>query len=425
LESQADSDYVLNLAKEYSLPLTIEKRDVRSYKMKNRCSLEEAARNIRYRFLAQTAEKQGARRIAVGHTMDDNVETILMNILRGTGLKGLSGLGPCSKMPYSCSQQEKTITYSGDASDGIFVLRPLLNCTREETAKYCKEHGLQIRNDSSNEVMDYQRNRVRIELLPLLQSYNPEIKSSLLQLAAIAKADSEFVEEQALTSFQNACEFEDNDIVIEDKIFTLFSVTLQRALLRISVSKLLGDLKDISFSNIEQLRILAEKQVGKELCLPRNLVAIKEYGQLRLRTGYIEDLPDDSVVGMLKVPGSTFIGEWEIVTSVNNVEGEYNKNVQKETHGFYHATLDFDITGDKLFARYRLPGDKFQPLGMNEKKSIQDFMVDCKVPQKKRNRIPLICNEDQVCWVVGLRIDERVKISKKTHAVINIVAYQK
>jgi len=182
-ESEADAEYVSNLVDSLGIPITIDKRDVAAYKIERNCSIEEAARELRYAFFGRVAKEVGAKRIAIGHTMDDHVETILMHILRGTGINGLCGLAPCSPMAYDrqeMSSSAETTSIAKGQQGNRLVIRPLLNINREETTIYCHEHQLDPRIDSSNLSLSFFRNRLRLQLLPLLRQYNPSLDQALL-----------------------------------------------------------------------------------------------------------------------------------------------------------------------------------------------------------------------------------------------------
>jgi len=176
MESEADAKYVSNLADSLRVPITIDRQDVTAYRTKRNCSIEEAGRELRYAFLGRVAREIGANRIAIGHTRDDHVETILMHILRGTGITGLGGLISCSPMAY-----ERLVMSSPANQSTLLVIRPLLDITREETMSYCREYQLDPHIDSSNHSLSFFRNRLRLQLLPLLRQYNPSIDQALLR----------------------------------------------------------------------------------------------------------------------------------------------------------------------------------------------------------------------------------------------------
>jgi len=216
-ESEADARYVVDLADCLDVPCTMAERDVAAYKAERGCSTEEAARELRYDFLAEVADDVGASRVAIGHTRDDQVETILMHILRGAGTSGLRGLEPCSPIPCR-SYQPSAISHQ------IMAIRPLLDVTREETMHYCREHHLEPRIDSSNLSLSFLRNRLRLELLPLLREYNPNVDQALLRLAEIARDDIAFIEQQALQLWDELARGEDGVIYLNKRKTAVLSL---------------------------------------------------------------------------------------------------------------------------------------------------------------------------------------------------------
>jgi tRNA(Ile)-lysidine synthase len=181
-ESEVDARYVAQLASQLGIPATIEERDVRAYQAKKRNSLEEAAREVRYTYLSEVAESIGADRVAVGHTSDDHIETILMHLIRGTGTQGLRGLQPVNRWR------------SRDKS--LMVIRPLLRVSRQETVDYCRNYQLEPRIDSSNFSLSPLRNKIRRQLLPLLQSYNPQVADALIRTGHIAEDNLAFLNKE-------------------------------------------------------------------------------------------------------------------------------------------------------------------------------------------------------------------------------------
>ncbi|MBN2187474.1 MAG: tRNA lysidine(34) synthetase TilS [Dehalococcoidia bacterium] len=444
-ESQADASYVANLADRLSIAITIDKQDVASYKAQRNCSIEEAARGLRYNFLARVANDIGANRVAIGHTKDDQVETILMHILRGTGTSGLRGLEPYSPMVYG-----KEGTSSQAKRSNLSVIRPLLDTTREETLNYCQEQQLEPRSDSSNLSLIFFRNRLRLELLPLLRGYNPSIDQALLRLAKIARDDSSFIEQQALQLWSEVAKQEENAIHLNKRKARALPIALQRQIVRLAIDKLVGDTQDIEASHIEAVRGLLDKPVGKKTSLPHGLVCWSEYNEIvvvpsRLSPnkgrenrgsphlivphqirGSVEWVSLSPLQGEfpLNIPGNTVLPGWRVISSIMQernlpVIASTAKQSQQKGRDFV-AELDLHKTGTELLVRQRQPGDRFQPLGMNMPKKLQDFMVDAKIHLSWRKHIPIVCSPQQIIWVVGWRIDDRVKVTVTTKEVLHL-----
>ena len=433
-ESEADAEYVSNLAGSLGIPITIDRQDVAGYRSERNLSVEEAARELRYAFLARVAGEVGANRVAIGHTRDDQVETILMHILRGTGITGLCGLAPCSPMAYDrqgMSWPASPLSLRAPTCRGnLLVIRPLLDITREETTSYCQEHQLAPRIDSSNLSLSFFRNRLRLQLLPLLRQYNPSVDQALLRLADIAKEDNAFIEQQASELWGEVTRQENNAIYLDKKQIVSLPIALQRHLLRAAVTKLAGDTRDIEASHIEAARSLLNKPVGKRISLPHGFICQGGYNELVItRLPAVIASPDLSGQSQLppcpfpplpgefplKVPGKTVFPGWKVIASIvgERVDSLSLRGVLSTSEGTCQINLvaDFDLhkTGTELSVRQRRPGDKFQPLGMSMPKKLYEFMVDAKIPRSWRGHIPIVCSPHQIIWVVGWRIDDRVK----------------
>ena len=404
-ESAADAAYVAELARKLKIPATIESRNVKAYRKQHRISLEEAAREVRYTFLAEVAAKIGAERVAVGHTAADHVETILMHLIRGSGTRGLKGLQPVN------------VWKSGDTS--LNIIRPLLELTREDTEAYCRRHRLHPRTDSSNLSPKLFRNRIRHELIPLLQSYNPQVAEALQRTARIAADDLGFIDTE-VTRQQNAVTRRESDAVIMDRQkFLALSPALQRYLLRSAIESILSNLKDIEAKHIEDLIAALEKPAGRVIGLPDGLNFTIEHDRYILAPDTASTCPFPPLENeyALQVPGRTSIPGGDILASVITSDEAINQYRQADD---FTAYCDFDKTGSVFTVRHRLEGDRFQPLGLKSPKKLNMFMIDARIPRAWRERIPIVTAPGQIIWLAGWRIDERVKVTDKTRQVLRL-----
>jgi tRNA(Ile)-lysidine synthase len=400
-ESVGDAQYVLDLCHKLGVPVTIEQRDVRAYQEQHRLTLEEAAREVRYGFFADAADSIGAGCVAVGHTRDDHVETVLLHIIRGTGTRGLRGLQPVSRLHL--------------AGINLTVIRPLLIVSREETAAYCRRHRLHPRLDTSNLSPEFLRNRMRLELLPLLESYNPRIVEALARTARITADDIDVLDKVAQRHWRRTVQKEGNAIVFNRERFRKTAPGLQRVLLRMALEGLLGTLKDIEARHIEGMLSVISKPAGKKVSLPFGLTFVVEYDRFRLERGHDDTAPFPLLDREypLAVPGVTAIPGWRI-------QAEVLSGVQKADADNLTALFDFRCVAGGIAVRPRRPGDRFQPLGMNEEKKVGRFMMDAHIPQAWRSRIPIVCDAEKVLWVVGYRIDGRAKVTDGTKRVLRL-----
>ncbi len=430
LESEADAEYVAELSRQLGIPATIERRDVKGYQKQKRLSLEEAAREVRYRFLVEVAESIGTERVAVGHTRDDHIETILMHLIRGTGTRGLRGLQAVTPWP--------------PAGKSLTIIRPLLEISHQETEDYCRRHRLSPRLDASNLSLSPLRNRIRQQLLPLLLSYNPRLAETLLRTGRIASDDIDFLDEQTAQLWDEIARQEGESIILDRESFEPLSPALKRYLLRASVEKLLGSAKDIEMRHIEEMMSLTTKPAGKRLNLPGGLTFSVEYSQYRLTpdSAALSPLPLLGEKFQLKVPGKTKLTGWLIEANIldpslikgksegalapSEITTPLPLNKGKGTKGMglikndFTAHFDLAKSGDKLLVRARRRGDRFQPLGLSQLKKLNEFMIDAKIPRNWRGQIPIVCSPEHIIWVVGWRIDERAKVSDDTKQVLRL-----
>ncbi|MFC1978458.1 tRNA lysidine(34) synthetase TilS [Chloroflexota bacterium] len=401
-ESDADAQYVADLAGKLNLLCTVEKRDISTYG--NTSSVEEKSRDARYTFLAEVSASVGANAVAVAHTADDQVETILMHLVRGTGLVGLRGIREVSVWQPLVDESDVTI------------IRPLLGITRKEVEVYCYANGLMPRIDSSNKSPDYMRNRFRRELIPLLESYNSNLKGAMLRLAAVVADEIALLDEQVSGAWNDIVADENGVLSIDRSAFGKLPVAVKRHMMRRALERLAGSLTDIESVHIESLLEAMQKPVGKKLSLPYNLVLVNGYESCTIGR---KDLPNDAGEVFegeysLNMPGDTIIPGWKVTVSIEN------KVTESEDKCGFIESFDYDVVGSELTVRGKNPGDKFSPLGMDGNKSLKDYMIDVKVPKAQRGIIPIVCSPEHIIWIVGHRIDERAKVSASTERVLSI-----
>jgi tRNA(Ile)-lysidine synthase len=404
-ESAADAKYVVGLAKRLGIPATVESRDVKVYRKQHRLSLEEAAREVRYDFLSAVAKEAGALKVAVGHTGGDHIETLLMHLVRGSGINGLRGLAPATNLKVS--------------GGSLTVIRPLLCLSRQETIAYCRARGLKPRLDASNLSTEPLRNKVRHELVPELKKYNPQISQALMRLSRTAASDLDFIDAEAGRIMNSVLKVSKNSVAIEKESFLALHPAIKRRLLRLAIESLLGSLKDIEAGHIEDIIEALDKPAGKVIGLPFGLCFTIEYNRYVLAPESLSLCPLPALAGEteLKLPGKTFFPGWE-VKAVLISQSEYK--MQPSDANDFSACFDFASIGRKLNVRRRLPGDRFQPLGMARSKKLNIFMIDARVPRKWRPRVPVVCSGDDILWVVGYRINECYKVRPDTDKILRL-----
>lgn len=399
-ESKADSEYVSALAKRLRLSVTIGLGDVKAFQKANKMTLEEAAREVRYSFLADVCEKTGTHYIVTGHTQNDNVETILLHIVRGSGTRGLIGLKPLTP---------RTID-----NRGVNIVRPMLDITRRETVEYCRQQVLEPRLDSSNLEMSPLRNKIRLKLLPLLESYNFNISEALLRLSSSAADELEYLDGQVAELWSKVVARDGDVITLDRKILQNVHPALKRHLLRACLGQLPGGLKDIESRHIEDMLSLMDKPSGCRIDLPYGLVFMAGYDAYWLGKEGELPCPYPQLDGgyPLAIPGNTELPGW-------HVEAKVIHALDNGGNGLV-AYMDADAAGSNLSVRTWKRGDRFHPLGLGAEKKLGEFMIDARIPKLWRRNIPVVSSPSGIVWLVGYRLDERAKVTSNATRVLRL-----
>jgi tRNA(Ile)-lysidine synthase len=400
LESDEDAEYVAGLARALGIPAVIASEDVPDYQAVHGLGVEEAAREVRYRFLAQAARSNGARYVATGHTRDDQIETILMHLVRGSGLGGLGGLIPLSAWPYP--------------GPDLYLIRPLLSLSRAETEDYCREHGLAPCRDASNLSLSPLRNRVRQELVPQLEKYNPQIGAALLRTGRLAREANHYLDAETERAQATVLRREGEAILLDKVGLRRLPEAIRRGVLRSAVALLLGSRKDIELRHVDILMEALHRPAGRTFHLPDGLRFIVEYQVFRLAKDSGRVQPRETPAVELKVPGRTELAGRCFTAKILRPE-QIKAVVDPGT-----VYLDLDKTGAGLSLRARCSGDRFQPLGLEQTKKVSRFLKDARVPRAHRDDMLIVCSTEGIVWLAGLRLDERVKVTPATRRVLRL-----
>jgi tRNA(Ile)-lysidine synthase len=394
-ESEEDASFVEKEANKFSLPVFIDKIDVEKSGLKS--SFQESARILRYQFLEDVLMSIKGNKIALGHTADDRIETVLMNFLRGAGLKGLSGIPEARG----------------------HVVRPILSCTRSEIEGFLDGKNIIYRTDSSNNETKYLRNKIRHELIPFLKTFNPDISGNLLGLAEIARGEELWMSEKTRELYSQLVTSENGDLCFEITEFENQPLAMKRRLIRESFYRLNGSLREITALHVQQvLNLFSRARVGCWLKLPGNVQVVCGYDTVCF------SISDDSAstkidkkTKRLEVPGVTNLPQIGIQFQTRLVEPPLPKHVDHK-----QAYLDFEKTGANIQIRNFQSGDSFVPLGMSGHKKVKSYFIDQKVPREERSLIPILTNSrDDIIWVYGERISNSFRVAENTKKVLFIV----
>ncbi len=413
-ESEAEAAYVAEIARGWGLPITVESVDVPALMAREGLSLEDAARRARYCFLLRVATRVGASAIALGHTRDDQVETILMHLLRGTGLAGLRGMRP--------SAPPAPWMVEGLAhSQPVRLVRPLLEVSRAETRAYCLAHALSPVRDTWNEDERFLRVRLRREILPLLRTLNPRVDEALLRLARLAEWLEADLRAMLDARWPELAQDESGWTRLRLDIYRTLPWTLRLEAVRRALERLRGHLEGVGWESVVAAARLDEANVGSQVSLVDGFVARREYQALAvgdraaLEGSPWPDLGPQPIP--LSVPGRTALPGGHALSAT--LYGKEELPPWEEV-GPCEAWLDADACGRRLWVRHPRPGDRFQPLGLEGTKKLHDLFVDEKVPRTDRRRIPLVVSPRGIVWIVGLRVDGRFAVRPSTRRVLRL-----
>ncbi|MBC8246469.1 MAG: tRNA lysidine(34) synthetase TilS [Deltaproteobacteria bacterium] len=411
-ESEKDARFVATLARTHELLFFSKTVNIPQLQKQFGGSLETHGRRERYRFFLKIAGTEGYDQISLGHHADDNAELVLMNLIRGSGLKGVSGIPPVR---------------TGNRGQ-CRIIRPLIRCTKDEIIAFLNREELSYRVDRSNENMTFLRNRVRHQLLPMLrESYNPGIDAALNRFAIISRSDDVWMNSEARSLFEEALLKADVDRIVLDihRLRKMFPA-VQRRVLREAIRRVKGDLRRIRFDHIASaLTFLNEEDCRGSIDLPGRirvqcgfgtLVVVREAAPLReLKTG---DGISPGIEYQYKIHGPCTVDIKEVPMRFTFSRVHRTQVSTLVGSGDLTAYFDMDKLAFPLVLRNPRPGDRFWPLGMKGTQKVSRFLMNNKVPRSDRARRPVMTSREKVVWVVGYRIDASVKIGDNTRTVL-------
>jgi tRNA(Ile)-lysidine synthase len=393
-EDESETAFVRDLAQSLKVPFETAKGRLLS--KRTRGSREEVARNARYAFLEKVRKKHKAQKIALGHNLNDQAETILMRLLRGSGPSGLTGIPP-----------------SRDGS----IIRPLIEIERQEIENYLKAKKLASVTDSSNLKTDYMRNKIRLEIMPLLEEQQPQLTRLLAQTAEILRDEDDYLEQTAEAWVGKNIEIlPQNALSMPIPYFLKLPVASRRRVIRLAIKDVKKDLRRISWDHIEAIQRLAQAEKPQAaLNLPGRLTVRRTYGHLILSAS-MKRKPQPFHY-RLDEPGAYDLREIGRSISFEEIKNRRDLRLRGSK---WTALLDAETLRFPLTLRSFKAGDKFIPFGMKGHKKLKDFFVDLKLPLEQRYLTPILCWNDKPVWVCGFRIDDRFKVTSDTKRVMKV-----
>jgi tRNA(Ile)-lysidine synthase len=396
--ARREATAVRSLCDALGVPLRTGRADVREVARNARLSIEDAARRERYAFLARVAVETTSTAVATGHTASDQAETVLLHLIRGAGLAGIAGIAAASIWPFLGHGQ-------------LSLLRPLLQLSRADTVAVCAAYGIEPVEDESNASPRFRRNRVRQQVLPLLRDLNPGVEAALARLAAAARDSAAFAEDVARPLLRSLPE-PDAPVPLRPDLSaarravasrlprTLASMpaAVRHAGIRLALLEAGGDTQEFTQRHYDAIdHLLLAGKTGDSLDLPRGLLVDVEDGAVVISAG------GRSIVRLPPAPEELALGAY--VTF-----GPFAVSVMTmpPATGAW-AAVDASALEGGIVVRRRREGDRFQPMGMEGTKKLQDFLVDAHIPRAERDRVPIFESAKGIVWVGGLRIADWAK----------------
>lgn len=389
-EADRDEAFAEALCRKENVPFHSYRFDVPKISRTQHLSEEEAGRAVRRQAFSEVLEKTGAARIALAHHGNDRAETLLFHLSRGTGVKGLVTMKPVE----------------GN------VIRPLLWAQRKEIERFVREQGYDFVQDSTNESADYTRNKIRHQVLPVLEEINPQTVPHICGTAEKLSAVWDYLDREAEKLCRLCAVMEENRVRILKAPFCQADAVLQIPVLQKCVEYLTGSLANITEEHFRSLLELFGMQTGKELHLPYRLKAVRTYEGIRIC--FREETVKEEAV---KIEGEGIYSFGGLTIRVSIEERDEGKNFPIKN---YTKCFDYDKIKKGVFLRTREAGDYLEINSQHGRKSLQDYLVNEKVPREERDRIALLADGNHILWVVGKRISEYYKVTKETRKILKV-----
>ncbi|HHU71272.1 MAG TPA: tRNA lysidine(34) synthetase TilS [Clostridiales bacterium] len=408
-EGSLDEDYVEGLAKALKLEYICFHEDVPAIAKVEGLSEEEAGRNVRYQSFFKVALDRNCNKIAIAHNKNDIAETVLFNLFRGTGIKGLSGILPVSKRMYG----EKSYT----------IIRPLLCLEREEIELYLSDNVISYHIDQTNLGDDYSRNKIRNHILSYAKDeINSNAVSHIVRASLQLQEIDRYIDALADAKYHELIkEDEKGALYFDIEEFDKLDIVIQKEVIRRAMMNLAGKLKDIESKHVEEVLSLVHKQVGKMVNLPYEMIALKEYSSIRLYKEGYEELVDKGLGPFnpvtLEIPGQYYCQNIHMILEVSIIKYDKNQSVPKNSCTKW---FDYDKIENTIVLRTRNKGDYIEINDSGGRKKLKDYYIDQKIPRNQRDLKLLVADGSHIMWVIGQgdRISEKYKVNDNTTNIL-------
>ena len=399
-EAVTEANYVQSLALQYNLPFRLYTVDVSAYAREHGMSLEQAGHAVRFQCFQDAKAHWDINKLALGHHKGDRAESLLIHILQGCGLDGVVA------MPPKCLWEKQ---------DQSYIIRPLAQSSKQELLDYCAEHELQYFIDESNLEPLYLRNQVRLELLPQMEQYNPQIEDALIRLQDSCSADLDYLNQQTERLWEQYGRLTNEGVMFSATVFRTQHLAMQRRLLRMMYQQWTGSTIDLNFSQVEQMRMIAMQENGtQQLSLTKQRLFVRQYDTLWIKNSIPELQEQASMQWQYRTEQELC---WYDGRFIAEIVDKCSAQMEK---GFDVILADAACLGDVLTIRNRKPGDSIQPIGMHGHKKVKKLLIDAKVPLEDRNRLPMVLSGDEIVWIPGYFMADCIKITEKTKRIYKL-----
>jgi len=394
-EADEDENFTQEFCRKLDVPFYSMKADVMAYAIEKKLSLEAAGRALRYAFFKEIMVNLKYDRCATAHHLDDQVETVLMNLMRGSGLNGLTGMSPLREE----------------------FVKPLLFLKKEELTSYLKDRNLEPREDDSNRESVFRRNKVRNELIPYIrENFNPDFPETIFRMAELLSTDSDFLEETVEEKAKSCLFIESKErIIIRKEAFRLHQAIhtrlIQKAILHVK-----GNLSDIEEIHISDIILLHEKETGKVIDIKDAITARNDYGQIIIERKKTAEREESMLHEELTIPG-TYVVEGKTITFRYVGRDEI---IEDKRLRFFNG----DIIEEKVIVRHRDEGDRMRPFGMNGYRKLKNILIDKKISREDRDRLLVFQNRNEIFYIGSMIISDDYKVKESTQKILEVGIFE-
>ncbi|MBE6050826.1 MAG: tRNA lysidine(34) synthetase TilS [Clostridium sp.] len=396
-EADKDEEYAKELCERLGVKFFSLRKDVEKYGKEKGLSSETAGRDVRYNFFNKVKGEMGYQKIATAHNANDQAETILMRIMRGTGLEGLGGI--------PVKREDKYI-------------RPILFMKREEVEYYCESNKLNPRIDATNLEKLYSRNKVRLDILPYMkENFNKDVVEAINRMALLLQEDNDFILKQVDKYYSETCVVKKHRVVIKKEVFNLEKSIINR-IIRKAIKEVNGDKYDVEMKHIQEVVALQKLDGNKRIDLPGDIYAENIYGDINIK---VKSIANEEVQEEIKMNKNDVLGKEikykDYLFRFRLLENEKDINLNKNPNTRY---FNYDLISDNIIIRNRKNGDKITPIGMRGSKKLKDLFIDMKIPKEERDLIPIVQFDEDIAWVFSVKLSDKFKVTRDINQILEV-----